>query len=85
MKAPNIDGMTMEVLLAYSSFLQKDCLDMIHQFWETDSLARQTTADVLKLVPKKADKRQLKDWQTITMFHPGPPYTREYLVGLDDT
>lgn len=32
LKAPRIDGMTMEVLLAYWSFLQTDCLAMIHQF-----------------------------------------------------
>lgn len=60
--------MTVEVLLACWSFLQNDCLAMIHQFLGTSNLARQTTAGVLKLVPKKADERSLKDWHPLTML-----------------
>lgn len=67
-KAPRIDGMIVEVLLAYWSFLQSDYLAMIHQFWDTRILAHQTIVKVLKLVSKKADKRQLKDWRPLTMM-----------------
>lgn len=68
-KAPGIDGMTIEVLLACWSFLQIDCLNMILLFWRTDILSWQTIAGVLKLVSKKADKRCLKDcWRPLTML-----------------
>lgn len=60
-KVPRLDGMTVEVLLAYWSFLQNDCLAMIHQFWGSGVLAHQTTVKVIKLAPKKADKCRLKD------------------------
>lgn len=60
--------MKIKVVLACWSFLQHNCLAMILQFWSTSNIAHQTTAGVLKHVPKKAGKRRLKDWRPLAMM-----------------
>lgn len=57
-----------EVLVASWSFVQANCLAMIQQFWSTSVLPHSTTSGVMKVIPKKADKRRLKDWRPLTML-----------------
>lgn len=60
--------MTTGVLLAYSSFLQANCLAMICQFWQIGVLPHGIVARVMKIIPKKADKFQLMDWRPLTIL-----------------
>lgn len=66
--SPGLDGMTSEVLLASWSFTQVCCLAMVQHFWATGDLPHSTTAGVMKVIPKKADKQKLKDWRPLTML-----------------
>lgn len=68
-KFPTLDGMAVKVLLACLSFIQTYCLNMILQFWRNGILAYQTTTGIVKLEPKKIDKKRLKDWIPLTMLH----------------
>lgn len=60
-KAHRIDGMTLEVLSAYWSFLQKDFMAMLIHYWQIGDLNRGTTVGVMKLTPKKVDNHHLED------------------------
>lgn len=67
-KSPGMDGLTPEVLRACWHFMGKDLLAMILKFWETGTLAYSVKDGLIKLIPKKADKRHLKDWRPLTML-----------------
>lgn len=60
-KLPGLDGMTMKVLLATWSFIQADCLVLVKHSWDTGVLPHSTMTRVMKAIPKKADKRRLRD------------------------
>lgn len=60
--------MTSEVLVASWSFIHFDCITMVQHFWRNKNLSHNTKFGVMKVVPKKADKRQLKDWRPLTML-----------------
>lgn len=55
-KAPGLDGMLAETLWASWSFIHVDCLAMVCHFWQTGMLPYNTTAGVMKIIPKKVDK-----------------------------
>lgn len=71
-KSPGIDGswdgLTSEVYEACWSFLGEDFLALVLAFWETTSLPHSFKTGVLKLIPKKPDRRFLKDWSPLTML-----------------
>lgn len=67
-KSPSLDRMTVEVLSTCWNFLGQDCLHMIKHFWSTGFLPKNFTSGVMKVIPKKADKRRLKDWRSLTML-----------------
>lgn len=53
---PWSDGMTLEVLLAWWSFLGADYVEMIKHFWSIEFLPRNFRDGVMKVMPKKANK-----------------------------
>ncbi|CAM6102384.1 unnamed protein product [Calypogeia fissa] len=67
-KAPNIDGLTAEVFRACWDFIRHGLVAMVLDFWHTSTLAHTIKEGVLKLIPKKADKRRFKDWHPLTML-----------------
>lgn len=67
-KSPGLDEMTVEVLTACWNFLEHDCLQMIKDYKRNGTLPCNFTTDVMKVIPKKMDKRRLKDWQPLTML-----------------
>ncbi|CAM6124136.1 unnamed protein product [Calypogeia fissa] len=67
-KAPGIDGLTAKVFKACWDFIREDLLAMVLDFWATGTLAHCIKEGVLKLIPKKADKRRFKDWRPLTML-----------------
>lgn len=67
-KAPGMDGMSAEVLLANWNFIRADYIAMIQNFGNNRVLAYTTKTGVMKLVPKKDDKQRLKDWRPLTML-----------------
>jgi hypothetical protein len=45
-----------------------DIAAMIAKFWETKTMVYKIKEGVIKLIPKKVDKRHLKDWRPLTML-----------------
>ncbi|KAL3691828.1 hypothetical protein R1sor_005479 [Riccia sorocarpa] len=67
-KAPGIDGVTAEVLVAGWSFMRSDCLAMVKRVWSTGNLLQKDNRGVIKLIPKNSDKYLLKNWRPITLL-----------------
>jgi hypothetical protein len=67
-KSPGIDGLTAEVHRACWTFMAEDFLAMTIKFWQTGELVTKVKEGLIKLIPKKADKRRLKDWRPLTML-----------------
>jgi hypothetical protein len=67
-KSPGIDGLTPEVFRACWHFIARDLFHMVLKFWATGELTGRTKEGIIKLIPKKADKRCLKDWRPLTML-----------------
>jgi hypothetical protein len=61
-KSPGSDGLTSEVFKTCWHFIKQDFLQMVLAFWETGELAYTIKEGVIKLLPKKPDKRRLRDW-----------------------
>lgn len=53
--------MTIETMQAIWSFIKADCIGMIKHYWTNGILPHDTKAGVMKMVPKKAEKQQIKD------------------------
>jgi hypothetical protein len=67
-KSPGADGLMSEVFKAYWHFMQQEFLLMVLAFPETGELAYTIKEGVIKLLPKKPDKRRLWDWWPLTML-----------------
>lgn len=63
-KAPGPDKLTAEVVRAGWEFIQ-DFMKMIEEFWILGCLPAEVKEGLIKLFPKKADKRALKDWRPL--------------------
>lgn len=68
-KSPRPDGMTAEVYTACWGFMDHTLVRMIHEFQSTGSLATGIKDGLIRYIPKKADKRLLKDWRPLTMLN----------------
>jgi hypothetical protein len=49
--------------------MAQDFLEMTLEFWRTGELVPKMKEGLIKLIPKKADKRRLKDWRPLTMLN----------------
>jgi hypothetical protein len=49
--------------------MAEDFLAMALEYWKTGELASKLKEGLIKILPKKADKRRLKDWRPLTMLN----------------
>jgi hypothetical protein len=68
-KAPSIDGVTAEMLVACWSFLGIECCVVVHSFWKTRKLTRQMIAAMIKLSPKGGERQFIKNWRPISLLN----------------
>lgn len=67
-KSPSIDGLTTEVFQRCWHIIEDPYFEMIQQFWESRTFFPQFNEGILKLLPKKADKRRIQDWRPVAML-----------------
>jgi hypothetical protein len=68
-KAPGIDGITAEMLVACWAFMGKDCCALVHTFWKDKKLTRQMIAAVIKLIPKGGARQLIRNWRPISLLN----------------
>lgn len=68
-KSPGLDGMQVEVLSVCWSFIDTDCMNMIKHYWSTGTMTHNFTIGVMKVVPKKIDKRNLRLFTMLTIIY----------------
>jgi hypothetical protein len=49
--------------------MAEDFLAMALEYWKTGELTSKLKEGLIKILPKKADKRRLKDWRPLTMLN----------------
>jgi hypothetical protein len=49
--------------------MAEDLLAMALEYWKTGELTSKLKEGLIKILPKKADKRRLKDWRPLTMLN----------------
>jgi hypothetical protein len=67
-KAPGSDGLTIEVIRACWSFIGDDLLKLILHYWETEQLYPEMLQGIIRLLPKKLDKRRIQHWRPLTLL-----------------
>ncbi|KAL3686920.1 hypothetical protein R1sor_013229 [Riccia sorocarpa] len=67
-KSPGIDGLTAETLRTCWSFVRRDCIDMVQEFWCRGALTEKTRTAVIKLLPKNDQKHLLKNWRPLSLM-----------------
>jgi hypothetical protein len=67
-KSPGADGLTAKVFKACWHFIQHNFLQMVLAYWATGELAYTIKEGIIKLLPKKTNKRRLRDWRPLTML-----------------
>ncbi|KAL3697957.1 hypothetical protein R1sor_012033 [Riccia sorocarpa] len=67
-KSPGLDGLTAETLHSCWSFVRRDCIDMVQEFWSRGALTEKTRTAVIKLLPKNEDTQLLKNWRPLSLM-----------------
>jgi hypothetical protein len=67
-KAPGSDGLTSEVIRNCWEFMKTDILNILIEFWETEKLYEELLQGIIRLLPKKLDKRRINDWRPLTLL-----------------
>jgi hypothetical protein len=67
-KAPESDGLTIEVTCACWSCIGQDILKLIISFWNSEQLYPELLQGIIRLLPKKLDKILIKDWRPLTLL-----------------
>lgn len=68
-KAPGPDGLTAEVFRSCWDFIKEDFMELICEFWLSGVLPEMIKEGLIRLIPKKADKKLLKNWRPLTMLN----------------
>lgn len=66
--SPGLDGLTSEVFRTCWHFMEGGYFSLICHFWATGELYLSFNEGILKLLPKKADKRRINDWRPIALL-----------------
>lgn len=67
-RSPGIDGLTIEVFHSCWHFIEDPYFDIVLHFWDIGQMYHGFNQGVLKLIPKKADRRWVRDWRPIAML-----------------
>jgi hypothetical protein len=67
-KAPGSDGLTVEVIRACRDFIGEEMYKVILEFWKTEQLYPELLQGIIRLLPKKLDKINIKDWRPLTLL-----------------
>lgn len=60
-KAPELDGITAEVLIKCWSFMEIECVEMVQKSWDEGGLSTKALMGVIKLFSKGGMIQFLKD------------------------
>jgi hypothetical protein len=67
-KAPGSDGLTIEAIRHCWELISSDLLNLILQFWETETLYAELLQGIIWLLPKKFEKIDVNDWRPLTLL-----------------
>ncbi|KAL3690413.1 hypothetical protein R1sor_016722 [Riccia sorocarpa] len=67
-KAPGEDGVTAEILQQSWEWVGTPCISFLTAVWIGENLGQTNRTAIVKLIPKNADKLQLKNWRPISLL-----------------
>jgi hypothetical protein len=67
-KLPGSDGLTIKVIKACWHFIRDDLYALILEYWNAEQLYPELLQGIIRLLPKKLDKRRIKDWRPLTLL-----------------
>lgn len=68
-KAPGSDGLTTKFYKECKEWIGKDLLRVYQEAIAKGSLGKEINRGLIKLIPKKGDKTQIKNWRPITLLN----------------
>ncbi|KAH6555036.1 hypothetical protein KP509_1Z287400 [Ceratopteris richardii] len=67
-KAPRMDGLTKEFVIAFWPSLKTMILDVCNEIWRDQKMPYSFKLGKIKLIPKLDVPKQIEDWRPITMM-----------------
>lgn len=58
-----------KINIAYWSFVTHGVLEMVKCFWDTGKLVVRVLEEIIKLLPKSANRQDIVNWRLITLLN----------------